>query len=48
MNESEIHTLRRMEDEPKFFMWINGDFTEALLDYYIRLKMDEAQSKYGN
>lgn len=48
MNESEIHTLRRMEDEPDFFMWINGDYGEALLDYYIHLKMDEAQSKYGS
>lgn len=48
MNELEIHTLRRMEDEPDFFMWINRDYGEVLLDYYIHLKMDEAQSKYGS
>ena len=47
MNELELHTQRRMEEAQNFFMEINGDFGEALLDYYIYLKMNEAQAKFG-
>ena len=47
-SEFEIFTQRMMEDDLSFFLWINGNFAETVLDYYIHLKMNEAQEKYGS
>lgn len=46
-DELMLHTKRWMEDTPGFFMWINGDFAETVLDFHILQEMDKVMELYG-